>query len=128
MSGGLDSYIQFLTGREQPLSGGTFSQIAYGPLDFSTDHWAGPGGFGPPGGQGDWAASMHDYNFSQNGPAPGQGITIGMYFNPTLSPATSKALIQSNSQLMRNAGGIQGVKMGLFFGVVNAFQWVTHAF
>ena len=82
---------------------------------------------GPPGGRGDWAASVHDYNFSTNGPAPGQGITIGNYFNPTLSPATSRALIQSNNSLIRNAGGIQGVKMGLFFGVVNAFQWYANS-
>jgi hypothetical protein len=68
-----------------------------------------------------------NFNFSQNGPAPGQGITIGMYFNPTLSPATSRALIQSNSNLIRNAGGIQGVKMGAFFGVVNAFQWYANS-
>ena len=126
-SGGLDGYIQFLTGRQQPLSGGLASQIAFGPLDASTNHWAGPGGFGPPGGRGDWAASVHDYNFSTNGPAPGQGITIGMYFNPTLSPATSKALIQSNNNLIRNAGGVQGAKMGAFFGVVNAFQWYSNS-
>lgn len=128
MSGGLDGYIQFLTGRTEPLGGGVLNQLVSGPLDFSSDNWAGPGGFGPPSGQGDWAASMHDYNYSQNGPAPGQGITIGMYFNPTLSPATSRALIQSNNMLIRNAGGIQAVKMGLFFGVVNAFQWLSHAF
>ena len=121
-SGGLGGYIQFLANQTQPLTGGTFSQILYGPLDFSSDHWAGPGGFGPPGGQGDWAASMHDYNFSTNGP-----ITIGNYFNPTLSPATSKALIQSNSNLIRNAGGVQGAKMGMFFGVVNAFQWYANS-
>ena len=127
-STGLDGYIQFLTGREEPLGGGLANQLVSGPLDPSTDHWAGPGGFGPPGGQGDWAASVHDFNFSQNGPAPGQGITIGMYFNPTLSPATSRALIQSNNNLIRNAGGIQGVKMGMFFGVVNAFQYVSHIF
>jgi hypothetical protein len=83
---------------------------------------------GPPGGQGDWAASVHDYNFSENGPAPGEGITIGTYFNPTISQATAKALIQSNNNLITNAGGIQGVKMGLFFGIVDAFQWVAHAF
>jgi hypothetical protein len=51
-----------------------------------------------------------------------------MYFNPTLSRATSRALIQSNNNLIRNAGGIQGVKMGMFFGVVNAFQYVSHIF
>jgi RHS repeat-associated protein len=128
MSGGLDGYIQFLTGREESLAGGFLNQLISGPLDPSKDRWAGPGGFGPPGGTGDWAGSMHDYNFSQNGPAPGQGITIGMYFNPTLSAATSRALIQSNNTLIRNAGGIQSVKMGLFFGVVNAFQWLSHAF
>jgi hypothetical protein len=70
---------------------------------------------------------MHDYNLSTNGPEPGRGITIGMYFNPTLSPAVSKALIQSNNTLIRNAGGVQGVKMGLVFGVVNAFQWYANS-
>ena len=64
---------------------------------------------------------MHDYNFSAN------GITIGSYFNPSLSPATSRALIQSNNFLMQT-GGYQGAKEGLFFGVVNAFQWATHIF
>jgi RHS repeat-associated protein len=127
ISGGLDGYIQFLTGRELPLSGGIAMQILAGPLNPSTDHWAGPGGMGPPGGQGDWGASMHDYNLSTNGPEPGRGITIGMYFNPTLSPAVSKALIQSNNTLIRNAGGVQGVKMGLVFGVVNAFQWYANS-
>jgi hypothetical protein len=72
--------------------------------------------YGTRGQTADWTTSMYDYNFSENGPAAGQGITIGMYFNPTLSPAVSKALIQSNNNLMRNAGGIQGAKMGLFFG------------
>jgi RHS repeat-associated protein len=116
ISGGLGDYIQFLTGRIQPLTGGTFSQIAFGPLDYSKNHWAGPGGFGPPGGEGDWRASMHDYNFSTNGP-----ITIGSYFNPTLSLASSKALIQSNNYLMQT-GGYQGAKEKMFFGIINAFQ------
>lgn len=119
MSGGLDGYIQFLTSRELQLS--TFSQIAYGPLDYSQNNWAGPGGFGPPSGDGDWRASLHDYNFNTN------GITIGSYFNPFLSPATSKALIQSNSYLMQT-GGYQGAKEKIFFGVVNAFQWASHLF
>jgi hypothetical protein len=96
-------------------------QLAAGPLDPSIDHWAGPGGMGPPGGQGDWAASVHDYNFNTN------RITIGSYFNPTLPMATSKALIQSNNLLIRNAGGIQSVKMGLFFGVANAVQWYSNS-
>jgi hypothetical protein len=69
-----------------------------------------------------FSAARHDYNFNTNGP-----ITISNYFNPTLSPATSKALIQSNSNLIRNAGGVQGVKMGMFFGVVNAFQWYANS-
>jgi hypothetical protein len=119
--GGLDGYIQFLTGRETPLKGGLLVKLAAGPLDPSTDHWAGPAGMGPPGGQGDWAASVHDYNFFTN------RITMGSYLNPTLSVATSKALIESNNKLVRNAGGIQGVKMGLFFGVVNAFQWYANS-
>ncbi|HEY0760533.1 MAG TPA: RHS repeat-associated core domain-containing protein, partial [Acidisarcina sp.] len=116
---GSDGYIQFLTGREQQLS--SFSQFAFGPLDYKDNHWAGPGGFGPPGGTGDWKASVHDFNFNTN------GITIGSYFNPSLSPATSRALIQSNDYLMQT-GGFQGAKEKLFFGVVNAFQWATHIF
>jgi hypothetical protein len=55
------------------------------------------------------------------------GITIGSYFNPSLSPATSRALIQSNNFLMQT-GGYQGAKEKLFFGVVNAFQWASHIF
>ncbi len=97
-------------------------QMLSGPLDFWNDHWAGPAGMGVPGGQGDWAASMHDYNFNTN------GITLGTYFNPTVSPQTARALIQSNNNLIHNTGGFQGAKMGLFFGVVNAFQWLSHAF
>ena len=36
------------------------------------------------------------------------------------------SLMQSNNQLIGNAGGIQGAKMGLIFGAVNAFQWTAH--
>ena len=120
VAGGLGGYIQFLTGREEPLHGGMLNKLVSGPLDPSQDNWAGPGGMGPPGGQGDWAASVHDYNFNTN------GITIqntGHYFGLHVSPETAKALIQSNNQLIRHAGGVQGAKMGLFFGAVNAFQW-----
>jgi hypothetical protein len=120
VGGGLSGYIQFLTRREEPLHGGMLNKLVSGPLNPSQDNWAGPGGMGPPGGQGDWAASVHDYNFNTN------GITIqntGHYFGLHVSPETAKALIQSNSQLIRNAGGVQGAKMGAFFGVVNAFQW-----
>jgi RHS repeat-associated protein len=123
----IGGYLSFLAGRQEPLGGGLLNKLVSGPLNPSQDNWAGPGGFGPPGGQGDWAASVHDYNFSSNGPTPTQGISIGMYFNPTLSPAVSKALIQSNSNLIRNAGGVQGAKMGMFFGVVNAFQWYSNS-
>lgn len=116
--GGLDDYMQFLVGRTQALSG--FSQVAYGGLDPSQNTWAGPGGMGPPRGTGDWIASIHDYNFSAN------GITIGSYFNPTLLFETSRALIQSNSNLMRT-GGFQGAKEKMFFGIVNAFQWYSNS-
>ncbi len=120
-SGDLGGYIQFLTGREQKL--GLFSQIAYGGLAFWKNHWAGPGGMGAPGGRGDWAASVHDFNFSTNGP-----IQIGMYYNPAIPPATARALIQSNNVLIRSAGGgPQAVKMGLFFGAVNAFQFYVQS-
>jgi RHS repeat-associated protein len=113
---GLSGYMQFFSGRDQKLS--VFSQMAYGGLAFWKNNWAGPGGMGAPGGRGDWAASVHDFNFDQNGP-----IKIGMYFNPAISPATAKALIQSNNVLIRNAGGgPQAAKMGMFFGAVNAFQ------
>lgn len=115
----IGGYLSFLAGRELQLS--TFSQIAYGPLDYTKNNWAGPGGFGAPSGEGDWRASVHDYNFYSN------GITINSYFNPSLSPATSRALIQSNNFLMQT-GGYQGAKEKIFFGVVNAFQWATHLF
>jgi RHS repeat-associated protein len=117
---GLDQYVHFLTGREEELHGGLGMKLLSGPLDPSTDHWAGPGGMGPPGGQGDWAASVHDYSFMRH------DITIqntGHYFGLHVSPATANALIQSNNTLIRNAGGVQAIKMGLFFGPVNAFQW-----
>ena len=95
-------------------------------LDFWTDHWAGPGGFGPPRGQGDWAATIHDYNWNLNGPDEVHGINILMGLNPRLKPEVSKAFIQSNSALYRHAGGLQGAKMRLVFGVVNVFQKITH--
>ncbi len=116
---GLDGYIHFLTGREETVKPGIVKDLS-APLDISTDHWAGPGGMGPPGGQGDWAASVHDYSFNMH------DITIqntGHYFGLHVSPETAKALIQSNNTLIRNAGGVQGVKMGIFFGIVNAYQW-----
>lgn len=116
---GLGGYIHFLVNREEPLHGGLANKLMSGPLDLK-DNWAGPGGMGPPTGQGDWASSVHDYSFFMH------DITIqntGHYFGLHVSPVTAKALIQSNNTLMRNAGGVQGVKMGIFFGAVNAFQW-----
>ena len=86
------------------------------------DNWAGPGGMGTPQGQGDWAAMAHDYNLHTN------GITLGTFFNPFVSRATAKALIQSDNYLIGHAGGAQAVKMGMFFGVVNAFQWAFHPY
>jgi len=78
ITGGLDRYIEFLANRDAPIEGGFFMKILAGPLAFWTDHWAGPGGFGTPGGKGDWAATVHDYNWKFNGPTEGQTINIGM--------------------------------------------------
>jgi len=117
----LDQAMTFMANRVEPLGGGVVNQIGSGPLAFWNNHWAGPGGMGPPHGKGDWSAMIHDFNFSTN------GITIGSYFDPHISPATAKALIQSNNILMRNAGGVEGAKMGMVFGVVNAFQFYVQS-
>jgi hypothetical protein len=101
-----------MTKRDQAVT--DFWKGVAGPLN-GKGNWAGPGGMGPPTGTGDWRAAVHDYNFDSNG-----HISIGMYFNPTLSPATSRALIQSNMQLMKT-GGFQGAKEKMVFGVINAF-------
>ena len=51
-----------------------------------------------------------------------------MIYNPAIPPATARALIQSNNVLIRSAGGgPQAVKMGLFFGAVNAFQFYVQS-
>ncbi len=84
-------------------------KLLSGPLDPNDDHSAAPGGMGPPGGQGDWAASVHDYSFFSH------DITIqntGHYFGLHVSPETAKALIQSNNTLIRNAGGVRGSRWG----------------
>jgi len=107
-----------MTKRDQAVT--DFWKGVAGPLN-GKDNWAGPGGMGPPTGTGDWRAAVHDYNFDSNG-----HISIGMYFNPTLSPATSKALIQINQQLMKT-GGFQGAKEKVVFGIVNAFQWYSNS-
>lgn len=109
----LDGLLTFMTKRDQAVT--DFWKGVAGPIN-GKDNWAGPGGMGVPQGTGDWRAAVHDYNFNTN------GITIGSYFNPHLSPATSRALIQSNNNLMRT-GGVQGAKEKLTFGVINAFQW-----
>ena len=122
--GSIDGLMSFAANRMQPRGGGDLMALFAGP-GFSLnapDNWAGPGGMGTPQGQGDWAAMAHDYNFFTN------NITIGTYFNPFVSRATAKALIQSDNYLIGHAGGAQAVKMGVFFGVVNAFQWLTHPF
>jgi RHS repeat-associated protein len=121
--GGLDGMISFMVNRENPLSPGGLMRLAAGPglSPNAPDNWAGKGGMGPPQNRSDWAAMVHDYNFDAN------LINIGSYFNPNLSLATSKALITSNNTLLRNVGGIQRAKMGLFFGPLNAFQWYTNS-
>jgi RHS repeat-associated protein len=113
----LDGLLTFMTGRAKAVS--VFWKVIAGPIDLSEDHWAGPGGMGPPGGTGDWRAAVHDYNFSTN------GLTQFSYFNLHLSPATSKALIQSNGQLMKT-GGFQGAKEKMAMGVINALQWYAN--
>jgi len=118
VGGGLDGLLTFMTGRDRAVN--DFWKAVAGPLN-GKDNWAGPNGMGVPQGAGDWRAAVHDYNFSTNGP-----IKIGMYFNPTLSPATSKALIQSNMQLMKT-GGFQGAKEKMVFGPINAFQWYANS-
>jgi len=75
---------------------------------------------GVPQGQGDWVAAVHDYNYSAN------GLKFGTNFNPFISRETYHALIDSNEQLYRNAGGVQGVKMGVLFGILNTLQILTH--
>ena len=121
--GGLDGMISFMVNREDPLSPGWLMRLAAGPglSPNAPDNWAGKGGMGPPQNQSDWAAMVHDYNFDAN------LINIGSYFNPHLSLATSKALITSNNTLLRNVGGSQRAKMGLFFGPLNAFQWYANS-
>ena len=107
----------FMTGRDKPVS--DFWKAVAGPLN-GQDNWAGPNGMGPPTGTGDWRAAMHDYNWSTN------DINGKMLLNPTLSLATSRALIQSNGQLMKTTG-YQGGKEKLIFGAVNAFQWYANS-
>ena len=129
VGGTLDQLMTFLVNQDVGIHGifgpsdpGTAMQIISGPLDFWNDHWAGPDGMGAPRGRGDWAAIVHDYNYDTN------HVTVSMYFNPFISRATAHAIVQSNNKLIRNTGGFQGVKMGLFFGMVNAFQCLAHAF
>ena len=112
--------IAFMVNRTESLGGGILNRIASGGLAFWTNHWAGPGGMGPPHGRGDWAAMAHDYAFELG------GIHISDYLDPSLSPTKTAALIRANHMLIGNAGGVQAVKMGAVFGAVNAFQWISH--
>src|SRR5689334_15219450 len=91
VGGSLNQLMSFAANRMEPRGGGDLMALFAGPgLSLNApDNWAGPGGRGTPQGQGDWAAMAHDYNFLTN------GITIGSYFNPFISRATAKALIQS---------------------------------
>jgi hypothetical protein len=128
--GSLGDMMSFAVNRFAPIHGMVIpgslgrilEQILSGPLDFWNDHWAGPSGMGAPHGQNDWAAMAHDYNYDTN------HIKIGMYFDPSISPATARALIQSNNTLMQNSGGLQGAKFRLVFGAIDAFQAHAHDF
>jgi hypothetical protein len=128
VGGNLDQLMTFLVNQDIGIHGifgpsdpPTAIQILSGPLQFWNDHWAGPDGMGAPSGRGDWAAIVHDYNYDTN------HVTVSMYFNPFISRASARAIVRSNNKLIRNSGGFQGVKMGLFFGTMNSFQWLTHA-
>jgi RHS repeat-associated protein len=130
VGGNLDQMMFFMSHRDKPIHGilfpggigGVLEQMLSGGLAFWENHYAGPAGMGPPHGESDWAAMDHDYNFKTN------GITIGSYFNPFIKKATAKALIQSNNNLIRNARGIQKIKFGLVFGIINAFQFYVQSF
>jgi hypothetical protein len=127
LNGTLDELMSFAARRTDPRSGGYPMELLAGPgfSPVAPDHWAGPGGMGTPRGRGDWAAMVHDYNFTTN------VMTMqntGYFSNPFISRSTARALIQSNNRLLENAGGVQGVKIGLFFGMVNAYQWFFHPF
>jgi len=92
-----------------------------GPLN-GKNNWAGPGGMGVPQGPGDWAAIVHDYNFYEN------GIRVIDYINFNIPKSKADALIQSNNNIIRNAGGIaQTVKFGAIFGLINGYQSSAHS-
>ncbi len=126
VGGNLPQMMSFAAQRTEARGGGPLMALLAGP-GFSLnapDNWAGPGGRGTPQGQGDWSAMAHDYNFwNWNGGMGTDKITLGSLFSFRNSPEKAQALIHSNHNLVRNAGGNQSVKMELMFGVVNAFQW-----
>src|SRR5215831_4166791 len=45
-----------------------------------TDRWAGSDASAPPDGQGDWAESVHDYNYYTNDPSSKKHLDISMFF------------------------------------------------
>jgi hypothetical protein len=125
---GFSGMMQFIAGREQLIGGllgqsdpGFGMKFVCGPFPFGfADNWAGQGGMGAPQSKGDWAAMVHDYNYTTI------GLMIKNYWNPSISPATEEALMQSNKNLLRNISGAQLLKIGLYFGLVNAWQWLAH--
>lgn len=129
VGGNLDEMMHFMVARVNPIHGiwfknafGAFMErLLSGGLNPADNNWAGPSGMGPPHGASDWSAMVHDYNFDVN------DIQIKSYFNPSLKKETAKALIQSNNSLIRNARGIQKLKFGLVFGIINAFQSFVQA-
>jgi hypothetical protein len=75
---------------------------------------------GPPHGRGDWTAMAHDDAFRIS------DIGIGDYFDRSMPAEKSSALIRANHMLIKNAAGVQAVKMGIAFGIIDAFQLITH--
>jgi hypothetical protein len=112
--------IHFMVNRVDPLKGGLLNRLASGPLAFWNNHWAGPAGMGPPHGRGDWTAMAHDDAFRIS------DIGIGDYFDRSMPAEKSSALIRANHMLIKNAAGVQAVKMGIAFGIIDAFQLITH--
>jgi RHS repeat-associated protein len=125
VGGNLDQMMSFMVERTDPVRGGGVMNLLAGPglSPNAPNNWAGPGGRGTPQSHGDWDSMDHDYNFDVN------KITIlGTYLNPLISRATARAFIQSDINLIVNAGGVQGVKMGIFFAPFMTFQWLTHPY
>jgi hypothetical protein len=105
--GDLNQMMSFAANRVEPRRGGSLMALLAGPglSPNASDNWAGPGGRGTPQGTGDWTAMVHDYKFwNWNGGQGSDAIGLGSYFSFRNSPEKAQALIQSNHNLVRNAG------------------------